>query len=62
MALDVGSLSSLSGSLEELVDRLGQLARAVDEEDDVGVELREVERQLQTAARRLAKAARRAGA
>ena len=62
MALDVGSLSSLSGSLEELVERLGHLARAVDEEDDVGVELREVERQLQTAARRLAKAARRAGA
>ena len=62
MALDVGSLSSLSGSLEELVERLGQLAGSVDEEDDVGVELREVERQLQTAARRLAKAARRAGA
>ncbi len=62
MALDTSALSSLAGSLEELVRRLGELSVAVDEDDEVGVELREVERQLQTASRRLDKAARRARA
>ncbi len=43
----------------EVADRIGILADAADAEDEALVELREVERQLQTAGRRLAKIVRR---
>jgi hypothetical protein len=48
----------MSSTLEDLTSRLGQLAEASDGEDDALLELREVERQLQTCCRRLAKIAR----
>lgn len=59
MPLDVNALQSLSGSLDDLVNRLGSIAREANDDDDIGVELREVERQLETASRRLTKALRR---
>ena len=59
MALDTSALGSLSLSLDELVDRLSRLAAGVDEDEEIGSELREVERQLNTASRRLTKALRR---
>lgn len=61
MPLDVNALQSLSGSLDDLVGRLGSIAREANDDDDIGVELREVERQLETASRRLTKALRRQG-
>lgn len=61
MALDVSALASLNASIADLVDRLGRLSANLDDEDEVGAELREIERQLQTASRRLTKAVRRAG-
>ncbi len=60
MKIDVSALGSITLSLEELIDRLQQITRNVHEDDEVGAELREVERQLQTASRRLDKAMRRA--
>ncbi len=59
LALDGSALGSISATLDELVDRIGILADAADAEDEALVELREVERQLQTAGRRLAKIVRR---
>ncbi len=47
------------GSLDDLVKRLVELARAAGDDEEIGIELREVERQLETASRRLAKAIRR---
>lgn len=61
MALDINALSSMNSSLEDLVGRLARLSTNLDDEDEIGVELREIERQLQTAQRRLTKAVRRAG-
>jgi hypothetical protein len=59
MPLDASALDSLSTSLEDLVIRLAELSEDIDEDDEIGIELREVERQLHTASRRLAKATRR---
>ena len=58
MAIDYHLLSSLSATLDELVGRIGELARSADEDDDVAIDLLEIERQLTTASRRLAKVAR----
>jgi hypothetical protein len=60
MPLESTVLSSLSASLDDLTRRLGDLARDSDEDDDDRTELLEVERQLQTAGRRLEKILRRA--
>ncbi len=56
MPLDVNALESLSASLDDLVRRLGSIAREAGDDEEIGVELREVERQLETASRRLVKA------
>ncbi len=61
LALDGNALGSISATLDELVDRIGKLADAAGAEDEALVELREVERQLQTAGRRLTKIVRRLG-
>lgn len=60
MAIDVSALGSVTLSLEELVDRLRDISRDLDDDDEVGSELKEVERQLHTSLRRLEKAMRRA--
>lgn len=60
LTIDVSALGSVTLSLEELIDRLRDLYRHSNEDDEVGSELREVERQLQMASRRLEKAMRRA--
>jgi hypothetical protein len=57
--LDRSALSSLSASLAEVTERLGQVARAAGVDDDGTQEVLEVERQLQTAGRRLEKVLRR---
>ena len=59
MTIDHTALNSLSSSLDDLTRRLGDLARGGDEDDDDRGELLEVERQLQTAGRRLEKILRR---
>lgn len=59
MPIDANVLGSISASLAELTDRIGQLADHSGEDDEALVELREVERQLQTSGRRLAKIVRR---
>lgn len=59
MALDGNALGSISYSLDDLIERIGQLADIADSEDEALIELREVERQLQTSARRLSKIVRR---
>ena len=59
MSLDSSALGSVSRSLDDLVDRLRELSAQTGDDDDVGSELREVERQLSTASRRLHKALRR---
>ena len=59
MALDSNALGSISYSLDDMVERIGQIADSADVDDDALAELREVERQLQTSARRLAKIVRR---
>ncbi len=61
MPLDHSTLSSLSASLDDITNRLGELARSAGEDDDALVELLEVERQLQTSGRRLEKIVRRVG-
>lgn len=61
MPLDASALSSLSSSLDTVVERLGQLADGADPDEDALVELREVERQLQASSRRLARVIRRVG-
>ena len=53
--LDANALGSISSTLDDLIDRIGQLADGADADDDALVELREVERQLDTSARRLTK-------
>ena len=59
MALDGNALSSISATLDELVKRIASLAQDADADDEALIELREVERQLQTSARRLTKIVRR---
>lgn len=58
MAIDYHLLSSLSATLDDLVARIGELARTADDDDDGAIDLQEVERQLTTASRRLTKVAR----
>ncbi len=58
MAIDYHLLSSLSATLEDVVRRLGDVARSADDESDPVIDLLEVERQLTTASRRLAKISR----
>ncbi len=60
MSINLSALHSLNASLEELLTRLAELSRDAGEDDDIGLELREVERQVHTASRRLAKALHRA--
>lgn len=55
MPLDRSALSSLSASLDDVTARLGAVARDAGDEDEAVVEVFEVERQLQTACRRLDK-------
>ncbi len=59
MPLDSSALGSVSLSLEDLLHRLRDLAAETNEDDEIASELREVERQLDTASRRLQKALRR---
>ncbi len=59
MPLDAAALGSVSSSLDTLVERLRTLSADAQEDEDVVTELLEVERQLHTASRRLAKALRR---
>ena len=61
MPLDVSSLGSLASSLDDLTLRIGRLADDCDDEDDAGIELREVHRQLEASTRRLAAIVRRVG-
>lgn len=60
MPIDSTALSSLSASLDDITRRIGQLAAEADEDDDDRGELIEVERQLETASRRLDKLLRQA--
>ncbi len=55
MPLDKNALSSLSASLTDLTTRLGDVAREADGDEDTLIDVLEVERQLQTAGRRLEK-------
>jgi len=59
VAIDYHVLSSLSATLDDVVNRVGELARTADEDDDAAIDLQEIERQLTTASRRLAKVVRR---
>ena len=59
MPLDSSALGSVSLTLEDLVKRLRELAGDTAEDDEIASELREVERQLHMASRRLQKALRR---
>lgn len=59
MPLDTSALGSVSLSLEDLLMRLRELASDTHEDDEIASELREVERQLDMASRRLQKALRR---
>ena len=61
MPLDKNTLSSLSASLDDVTSRIGEVARAAGSDDEALIELLEVERQLQTAGRRLEKILRRVG-
>ncbi len=58
MAIDYHLLSSLSATLEDVVRRIGEVARSADDDNDPVVDLLEIERQLSTASRRLAKLTR----
>lgn len=60
MTLDINSLSSLATSLDDLTERLGDVARSAGEEDELGPEALEIERQLQMSVRRLNQLLRRA--
>ena len=59
MPLDTSAIGSVSLSLEDLLLRLRELAADTHEDDEIASELREVERQLDMASRRLQKAIRR---
>jgi hypothetical protein len=56
--LDISQLGSIASSLEELTERLGRIRREGDSDDELMVDLNEVERQLNTASRRLNKSLR----
>ncbi len=62
VSVDVSALGSISLSLEEIIERLRDLSQDLDDDDEIGSELKEVERQLHMAWRRLDKAMRRATA
>ena len=55
MPLDSHALGSIAASLQELTERIGHLTSGSSDDDEALVEVREVERQLQTAGRRLTK-------
>ena len=59
MPLDRNALSSLTATLIDVTGRLGDVARDASSDDDAVLDLLEVERQLQTASRRLEKILRR---
>ncbi len=59
MPLDSSALGSVSLTLDDLVKRLRELTGDTAEDDEIASELREVERQLHMASRRLQKALRR---
>jgi len=59
VAIDYHALTSLSATLDDVVRRIGELARTAGDDDDAAVDLQEVERQLTTASRRLTKVVRR---
>ena len=61
MSLDPAALSSIASSLEDLTRRLSDMSDRLDEEDEFGLEMLEVERLLQGAGRRLNRVARRLG-
>jgi hypothetical protein len=56
--LDIAQLHSIASSLEDLAERLARLRRDGDSEEEIMVDLSEVERQLNTASRRLNKSLR----
>ncbi len=60
MSVDVSALGSIQSSLDEVLERLGEQTYGLGDDDEIGSELREVQRQLATASRRLEKAQRRA--
>ena len=57
--LDSSALGSVALSLDDMVVRIRSLIADAPDDDEIVGELREVERQLHTASRRLAKAVRR---
>ena len=59
MPLDKNTLGSLSATLSDLTSRIGEVARSAGSDDEALIELLEVERQLETAGRRLEKILRR---
>jgi hypothetical protein len=59
VAIDYHLLSSLSATLDDVVRRIGELARTAGDDDDAAIDLQEIERQLTTAGRRLNKVVRR---
>ncbi len=61
MPLDKNTLGSLSASLGDVTNRIGEVARSAGSDDEALTELLEVERQLETAGRRLEKILRRVG-
>jgi len=61
VSLDPAALSSIASSLEDLTRRLSDMSDRLDEEDEFGLEMLEVERLLQGAGRRLNRVARRLG-
>ncbi|MGH1505815.1 MAG: hypothetical protein ACRBI6_19865 [Acidimicrobiales bacterium] len=58
MTIDRSALGASMRTLDDLIDRLVELAAEAPVDDEVGGEVREVERQLRTAARRLERAHR----
>lgn len=55
MGLQSSELASISDQLEDLVERIGNVLKAADEEDEDFNNLSEVERQLTATTRRLVK-------
>lgn len=59
VGIDVSALGSVELTLDDVLDRLGRVCAETNDDDEVATELREVERQLTMASRRLSKALRR---
>lgn len=59
MSSDRGALASMADTLDQLLARLNELNRVRPDSDQIAAELQEVERQLETASRRLRAALRR---